>query len=131
MEQIRAKEKERKNQEKACEKFEVNIITNGILLTEELIDFMLQFENFKVLSVSIDNRNNSIRKIANLKEKNWDQKYLLVLTARLHALDGVALPRPDSAGYTKLPHKYIIVGGEGGVSEFNYICQHIFQANNT
>ena len=36
---------------------------------------MLQFENFKVLSVSIDNRNNSIRKIANLKEKNWDQKW--------------------------------------------------------
>ena len=61
--------------QKACEKFEVNIITNGILLTEELIDFMLQFENFKVLSVSIDNRNNSIRKIANLKEKNWDQKW--------------------------------------------------------
>ena len=36
---------------------------------------MLQFENFKVLSVSIDNRNNSIRKLANLKEKNWDQKW--------------------------------------------------------
>jgi MoaA/NifB/PqqE/SkfB family radical SAM enzyme len=61
--------------QRACEKFEVNIITNGILLTEELINFMLQFENFKVLSVSIDNRNNSIRKIANLKEKNWDQKW--------------------------------------------------------
>ena len=25
--------------QRACEKFEVNIITNGILLTEELIDF--------------------------------------------------------------------------------------------
>lgn len=60
---------------RACEKFEVNIITNGILLSEKLIDFMLSFKNFKVLSVSIDNRKNTIRKIANLKEKNWEQKW--------------------------------------------------------
>ena len=56
-------------------RFECNIITNGLLLDEELIDFMLSYKNFKVLSVSIDNVKNTIRKQANVKEKNWDQKW--------------------------------------------------------
>ena len=34
-------------------KFECNIITNGILLNEDLIDFMLGYKNFKILSISI------------------------------------------------------------------------------
>ena len=55
---------------KACEKFEVNIITNCLLLTEKLIDFMLTFRNFRVLSISIDNRKNTIRKSL----KNWSIK---------------------------------------------------------
>lgn len=42
-------------------KHDCNIITNGMLLTEELIDFMLQYEHFKVLAVSIDNINNTVR----------------------------------------------------------------------
>jgi MoaA/NifB/PqqE/SkfB family radical SAM enzyme len=56
-------------------KFECNMITNGILLTENLIDFMLGYKNFKVLSISIDNRKNLIRKSANVKEKKWDEKW--------------------------------------------------------
>ena len=31
---------------------------------------MLSSKNFKVLSISIDNRNNTIRKLANVQEKN-------------------------------------------------------------
>jgi len=54
---------------------ECNIITNGLLLTEELIDFFLVEKNFKVLSISIDNRKNIIRKLANVKEKKWDEKW--------------------------------------------------------
>ena len=51
------------------------MITNGLLLDEDLIDFMLEYKNFKVLSISIDNEKNTIRKQANIKEKKWDEKW--------------------------------------------------------
>ena len=54
---------------------ECNLICNGLLLTTEIIDLLLSYKNFKVLSISIDNRNNTIRKGANIKEKNWDKKW--------------------------------------------------------
>ena len=38
-------------------------------LSEKLIDIMLSSKNFKVLSISIDNRKNTIRKLANVNEK--------------------------------------------------------------
>ena len=56
-------------------KFECNMITNGLLLTEDLIDFMLKYKNFKVLSISIDNENNALRKQDNIKEEKCDQKW--------------------------------------------------------
>ena len=56
-------------------KFECNMITNGLLLTEDLIDFMFKYKNFKVLSISIDNYKNTLRKQANIQEKSWDQKW--------------------------------------------------------
>ena len=40
-----------------AKKFECNMITNGLLLTKNLIDFKLEYKNFKVLSISIDNEN--------------------------------------------------------------------------
>ena len=54
---------------------ECNLICNGLLLNEETIDLLLSHKNFKVLSISIDSRNNSIRKLANLKEEKWDVKW--------------------------------------------------------
>ena len=54
---------------------ECNLICNGLLLTEEIIDLFLSTKNFKVLSISIDNRKNTIRKLANVKEMNWDKKW--------------------------------------------------------
>jgi MoaA/NifB/PqqE/SkfB family radical SAM enzyme len=54
---------------------ECNIICNGLLLSEKLIDILLSSKNFKVLSISIDNRNNTIRKLANVKESKWDEKW--------------------------------------------------------
>ena len=33
-------------------RFECNMITNGLLLIEDLINFMLEYKNFKVLSLS-------------------------------------------------------------------------------
>ena len=40
---------------------ECNLICNGLLLTEEIIDLLLSQKNFKVLSISIDNRKNVIK----------------------------------------------------------------------
>jgi radical SAM protein with 4Fe4S-binding SPASM domain len=54
---------------------ECNLICNGLLLSEEIIDLLLSQKNFKVLSISIDNRNNTIRKLANVNEKKWDEKW--------------------------------------------------------
>ena len=51
------------------------MITNGLLLTKDLIDFMLEYKNFKVLSISIDNEKNTIRKQANIQENKWDEKW--------------------------------------------------------
>ncbi len=56
-------------------KHECNIICNGLLLNEEIIDILLSSKNFKVLSISIDNRKNLIRKLANVKENKWDEKW--------------------------------------------------------
>tara|TARA_A100001015_G_scaffold314332_1_gene423547 strand:+ start:260 stop:1378 length:1119 start_codon:yes stop_codon:yes gene_type:complete len=60
---------------KVVDKHECNIICNGLLLSEELIDILLSSKNFKVLSLSIDNRKNKIRKLANVNEKKWDEKW--------------------------------------------------------
>ncbi len=56
-------------------KHECNIICNGLLLNEQIIDLLLSTKNFKVLSISIDNRKNKIRKLANVKETKWDEKW--------------------------------------------------------
>ncbi len=49
-------------------KFKCNIISNGLLLTTELIDFLLEHKNFKTLSISVDNIGNTVRDV---KEDQW------------------------------------------------------------
>jgi len=51
-----------------AERFDCNIITNGVLLTEEKIDFLLAYPKFRVLSISIDNVNNTLRDV---KPEQW------------------------------------------------------------
>ena len=53
-----------------AKKFECNMITNGILLNEELIDFLLTYKKFKVLSISIDNKKIQLGKMLTLVKKN-------------------------------------------------------------
>jgi MoaA/NifB/PqqE/SkfB family radical SAM enzyme len=53
-----------------AERFECNLITNGTLLSKELIDFMIKFKKFKILSLSIDNKGNTLRKI---KPELWQK----------------------------------------------------------
>ncbi len=57
-------------------KFECNMICNGLRLTEKKIDYLLSFKNFKVLSISIDSVNNTVRKIANKNSDKWDKEWL-------------------------------------------------------
>lgn len=52
-----------------AENFDCNLITNGLLLTEEKIDYLLSYPRFKVLSVSIDDIGNKIRSV---KEEQWN-----------------------------------------------------------
>ncbi|RXJ93843.1 hypothetical protein CRV00_09235 [Malaciobacter molluscorum] len=52
-----------------AQRFDCNIISNGVLLTKELIDFLLSFKNFKTLSISVDTIKNTNRKIS---QKDWE-----------------------------------------------------------
>tara|TARA_Y100000590_G_scaffold462462_3_gene626603 strand:- start:387 stop:1454 length:1068 start_codon:yes stop_codon:yes gene_type:complete len=65
-----------------AKKFECNIITNGVLLSEELIDFMLEYNNFKVLSISIDNINNTLRDVKIEKWKHVEKMMLYFQEAK-------------------------------------------------
>ncbi|MDQ3000794.1 MAG: radical SAM protein [Fibrobacterota bacterium] len=53
---------------KVAEKFRCNIITNGLLLTEPLIELLLDYPNFKTLSVSVDDIGNIVRDV---NPKKW------------------------------------------------------------
>jgi len=50
-------------------RFDCNIISNGLLLNEETIDYLLSFPKFKVLSISIDNIKNTLRDV---KKDQWE-----------------------------------------------------------
>ena len=51
-------------------RFDCNMISNGLLLNQKMIDLLLSFEKFKVLSISIDNIGNKVRDV---KEKQWER----------------------------------------------------------
>ena len=48
--------------------FDCNMISNGLLLTEEKINFLLSFPKFRVLSISIDDIGNKNREV---NERQW------------------------------------------------------------
>ncbi len=47
-----------------------NMISNGLLLNEEKINFLLSFPKFRVLSISIDDVGNKVREV---NEKQWQR----------------------------------------------------------
>jgi MoaA/NifB/PqqE/SkfB family radical SAM enzyme len=51
-------------------RWDCNLITNGLLLSEETSDLLLGHPRFKVLSVSIDDFKNKVR---GLSERQWEQ----------------------------------------------------------
>jgi MoaA/NifB/PqqE/SkfB family radical SAM enzyme len=52
-----------------AERFDCNLISNGILLTKEMIDYLLAFPKFKVLSLSIDDVGDKLRGVT---PKQWE-----------------------------------------------------------
>ena len=58
-----------------------NLITNGLLLSEEILTLLLSKEKFKVLSISIDSLTNDVRQMTT---KQWSQ--LLVNIKTFHKL---------------------------------------------
>ena len=50
------------------DKYQCNMVTNGLLLNEQKIDLLLSKKNFKVLSISVDDIGNEIRDV---KPKQW------------------------------------------------------------
>ncbi len=53
-----------------AERFDCNLITNGLLLTEEKIALLLSYKHFRVLSISIDNVGNTLR---GFNERQWER----------------------------------------------------------
>jgi len=50
--------------------YDCNIISNGLPLDRELIDYLLSYDRFKTLSISVDTVRNINR---NVKPKDWDK----------------------------------------------------------
>ena len=50
------------------DKYQCNMVTNGLLLNEHKIDLLLSKKNFKVISISVDDIGNEIRDV---KPKQW------------------------------------------------------------
>ncbi len=53
-----------------AKRFDCNMISNGLLLTEKKIDFLLSFPRFRVLSISVDDVKNKVRGVT---EKQWQR----------------------------------------------------------
>jgi MoaA/NifB/PqqE/SkfB family radical SAM enzyme len=61
--------------EAITERHTCNIISNGLLLNDELIDLLLSKTNFKVLSISVDDIGNIVRGV---KPGQWDKVEVLM-----------------------------------------------------
>jgi len=55
-----------------ADRHECNLITNGTLLTEDLIDLLVSSAKFKVLAISIDDLKTGGTDIRRLSERQWD-----------------------------------------------------------
>jgi len=96
-----------------AKRFNCNIITNGLLLSEERINFLLSFPRLRVLSVSIDNIGNTARDVdpekwaraeemmRYFRKRRDELKSGCVLEAKTVVLD-------DNAGDLLDIHKYCV-----------------------
>lgn len=59
---------------KVAQKHSCNIISNGLLLTDDIIELLLSYENFEVLSISLEDKLNKNRNVPLQKWKNTEQQ---------------------------------------------------------
>lgn len=94
-----------------AQRFECNIITNGLLLSEDLIDYLLSYPQFRVLSVSIDSVGNTLRGV---RPSQWKrvEKMMRYFVRRRNAfqtdchLDAKTTVLDENAGELLEIHKY-------------------------
>lgn len=55
---------------KVASKHTCNVISNGLLLSDKIIDLLLSYENFKVLSISLEDKYNKTRDV---RLKKWQE----------------------------------------------------------
>ncbi|MCP4138378.1 MAG: radical SAM protein [bacterium] len=97
-----------------AERFNCNIITNGTLLNEDVIDFILSFPNFKVLSISIDNIGNTLRGISKNKWAHTENmiRYFIRRRRELNSpecvLDAKTMVLDENAGELSGIHQYCV-----------------------
>lgn len=56
-----------------AKRFDCNLITNGLLLTEDLCDFMLSYPKFRILSISVDSVGNNVRDVDPVQWKRTEE----------------------------------------------------------
>jgi MoaA/NifB/PqqE/SkfB family radical SAM enzyme len=96
-----------------AERFECNIISNGLLLTETIIDYLLSYPKFMVLSISIDNIKNTLRDV---KEDKWEHvenmmKYFVQKRQEVHpgcVLDAKTVVLDENAEDLLDIHRYCV-----------------------
>jgi MoaA/NifB/PqqE/SkfB family radical SAM enzyme len=96
-----------------AERFDCNIITNGLLLSRQLIDFLLSFPRFKVLSVSVDSIGNTVRNVNPAKWKQLEAllRYFAEQRGRVHSdclLDIKTTVLDENANDLFAVHKYCV-----------------------
>lgn len=95
-----------------AERFDCNIITNGLLLTEEKIDYLLSFPRFKVLSLSIDDIGNKMRGLEPKQWKNLEDKLNYFVKKKGEnsdcLLDVKTMILDENAGQLFATYKYLV-----------------------
>ncbi len=93
--------------------FDCNMISNGLLLNEKKIDFLLSFPKFRVLSISVDDIGNKSRGV---NEKQWERtenmmRYFVEKRTRLNSncvLEAKTVVLDDNAEDLFVIHKYCV-----------------------
>lgn len=65
-----------------AKRFQCNLITNGLLLNKEIINFLLSFDNFSVLSISIDSIKKKIRPLSSDQVQYLEEIFYYFLKTR-------------------------------------------------
>ncbi|MBI2549668.1 radical SAM protein [Candidatus Woesearchaeota archaeon] len=96
-----------------AERFDCNMVSNGLLWKEELVDFVLSYPKFRVLSISIDNIGNTLRDVSPNQWKRAEEmmRYFVKKRDELNSgcvLEAKTVVLDDNAEDLLAIHKYCI-----------------------